>query len=98
MSEAANPTPHRLSQPPRRRLPPALVRRPQAAALCGLGASTFDRHDAAGLVPAARFIGGCKVWSVSELKAWAAHGCPPRAEWAAIWQAILTARRAGRAK
>lgn len=86
------------AQTPRRRLRPALVRRPQAAALCGLGMSTFDRHDAAGLVPAARHIGGCKVWAVAELKAWANHGCPPRTEWAPIWAAILTARRIGRAK
>jgi len=88
-------TPHAASPPknPRRFIPPALVRRPQAAALCALGTSTFDRHDAAGLVPAARFIGGVKVWSVAELKAWAVHGCPPRAEWSAVWQALLAARR-----
>ena len=75
----------------RRPLPPALVRRPQAAALCGLGLSTFDRHDAAGLIPAARFIGGAKVWSVAELRAWAAHGCPDRETWSPVWAAMLTA-------
>lgn len=83
-------------QPLRRRLRAVLVRRSQAAEVCGLGTSTFDRHDAAGLVPAGRKVGGCKLWSIAELKAWAAHGCPQRAEWAAVWQAIVTARRTRR--
>lgn len=83
---------------PRRRVPPTLVRRTGAAALCSMGLSTFDRADAAGLIPAARWVGGCKLWSVAELKAWAARGCPPRAEWSAIWNVLLTGGRASRAK
>ena len=82
----------------RRRLCPALIRRPQAAAMCGLGLSTFDRHDAAGLVPAARFLGGAKVWSVAELREWARCGCPARSEWLAIWKTLLLARRTGRTR
>ena len=65
-----------------------LVRRVQAAILCGLGMSTFDRHDAAGLIPQGIKIGGCKVWNVRELQAWADQGCPPRAEWSPMWAAI----------
>jgi hypothetical protein len=82
----------------RRRVPPALVRRRGAASLCGMGLSTFDRADASGLVPAGRKVGGCKLWCVAELRAWAAHGCRPRAEWSALWQSILTARRTGKAR
>ena len=77
----------------RRRIPPALVRRRGAAALCDMGLSTFDRADAAGLTPAGRKVGGCKLWCVAELKAWADHGCPPRSEWGPLWSALLTARR-----
>jgi hypothetical protein len=58
-----------------------------------MGVSTFDRADAAGFVPDARKVGGCKLWSVAELNAWAERGCPPRAEWQPVWAALL-ARRA----
>lgn len=91
------PAPNRAERR-RRRVTPALVRRKGAAALCDMGLSTFDRADAAGLIPAGRKVGGCKLWSVAELRAWAEHGCPPRAEWSAVWQSLLTARRATRGK
>lgn len=71
---------------------PVLARRNKAAEMCDMGVSTFDRADAAGLIPAARRIGGCKVWCVSELVAWCEHGCPPRAEWEPIWRALLARR------
>ena len=80
----------------RRRIPPTLVRRHGAAALCSMGLSTFDRADAAGLVPAARRVGGCKLWSVAELRAWAARGCHDRQTWQPIWQAMLATRRPSR--
>lgn len=89
---ADEPTPH--ADNPRPRKPrPVLVRRREAAALCGMGTSTFDRADAAGLIPAARKVGGCKLWSVAELRAWAARGCPPRAEWTPVWAALVAAGR-----
>jgi predicted DNA-binding transcriptional regulator AlpA len=69
---------------------PLLVRRGGAAALCGMGVSTFDRADAAGLLPGAIKLGGCKLWCAAELAAWAARGCPPRAQWEPIWRALLT--------
>jgi hypothetical protein len=57
-----------------------------------MGVSTFDRADAAGLIPAARKVGGCKLWAVAELRAWAEHGCPPRKEWTPIWSALRTTK------
>jgi len=67
------------------RIEPAALRRPQAARFVGMGTSTWDRHDAAGLIPEALRIGGVKVWSVAELKAWLAAGCPDRAAWRDLW-------------
>lgn len=61
-----------------------------------MGVSTFDRAAAAGLIPAARKVGSVKLWSVAELRARAARGCPPPAEWALVWAALLAARRSGR--
>lgn len=98
MGEAPLPLPSAGGRSNRRPLPSALVRRLGAAALCDMGLSTFDRADAAGLIPAGRKVGGCKVWCVAELRAWAAYGCPPRAEWEPVWKSILIARRTGRAR
>jgi predicted DNA-binding transcriptional regulator AlpA len=81
----------------RRRVPPGLLRRPDAARYCGVGCSTWDRLAAAGLTPAPVRLAGSVAWSRRELALWIDHGCPPRAEWAALWQALL-ARRTGRAK
>lgn len=83
---------NRLSRCQTRRL---LIRRRRAAAYCDMGLSTFDRADAAGLIPAARKVGGCKLWCVEELNAWAALGCPSRSEWVTMWDSILAARRIG---
>lgn len=87
------PPPAAPSRRKRQLLSPLLVRREEAAALVDMGSSTFDRHDAAGLLPAGRKLGGCKVWSVRELRAWSDRGCPPRAEWEPLWQALLNQRR-----
>ena len=75
---------------------PLMLRRPQAAALCGKGTSTWDRMAAAGLVPAPTKIGGTVLWSAEELREWCAHGCPDRKTWTPIWTAILAARRAAK--
>jgi predicted DNA-binding transcriptional regulator AlpA len=71
---------------------PLLVRRQAAAKLLDMSVATLDRADAAGLIPASRTIGGCKLWAVSELSEWCDRGCPPRAEWSARWAAILAAK------
>jgi predicted DNA-binding transcriptional regulator AlpA len=73
----------------RSRPDPLLVRRQEAAALCGMSLATFDRADAAGLIPAGRKVGGCKVWAFAELQAWATHGCPPRSTWQSRWEQRL---------
>jgi predicted DNA-binding transcriptional regulator AlpA len=77
----------------RRRVPPGLLRRPNAAHYCSAGTSSWDRWSAAGLTPAPIRLGGAVYWSRRELRAWIDHGCPPRAEWEAIWKVMLSARR-----
>lgn len=62
---------------------PLLVRRREAARLCGVSPSTWDRLAAAGRTPAPLRLGGAVVWRVAELAAWVAAGMPPRAEWEA---------------
>jgi predicted DNA-binding transcriptional regulator AlpA len=82
----------------RRKLPPGLLRRVQAARYCSVGASTWDRLAAAGQTPTPIKLGGSVAWSHRELSAWIDHGCPPRTEWSPIWQTLLIARRCNRAK
>jgi predicted DNA-binding transcriptional regulator AlpA len=82
-------TPGRKKQ---RRLPPGAFRRDVASAFIGMGLSTFDKADAAGLVPQAHRVGGLKIWSRRELSAWIDHGCPPRGEWGPLWAALLARR------
>ena len=80
----------------RRRLPPGLLRREDAARFCSVGASTWDRLTAAGRNPAPIRLGGSVGWSRRELSLWIDCGCPPRDEWEPIWTAALLARRAAR--
>ncbi|HEX4611313.1 MAG TPA: hypothetical protein VH092_24180 [Urbifossiella sp.] len=85
---------------PKRRgriLPPGLLRRKDAARFLGVGASTLDRLNAAGLVPQPIRLSGSLCWSRAELASWCRHGCPPRAEWAPVWGGVV-ARRDGRLK
>ncbi|MDY3558624.1 AlpA family phage regulatory protein [Gemmata sp. JC673] len=79
---------------PRRRLLPGLLRRERAARYCGVGESTWDRLTAAGRTPAPIRLGGSVGWARRELDRWIEHGCPPRAEWEPVWQA-LRANRSG---
>ena len=74
-----------LTKPRIAAVEPALLRRPDAARMMGMGQSTLDRHDAAGLVPEAKKIGGVKAWSVLEIRAWIEAGCPDRAKWVPLW-------------
>ena len=57
------------------RLEPIAVEREAAAAVCGLGRSTFVGHVARGLLPKPRQIGGRVVWLVAELRD-AMHALP----------------------
>jgi predicted DNA-binding transcriptional regulator AlpA len=77
----------------RRRIPPGLLRRADAAGYCGAGVSTWDRWTAAGLTPAPVKIGGAVLWSRAELAEWCRAGCPDRPTWQPIWDAINAARR-----
>jgi predicted DNA-binding transcriptional regulator AlpA len=65
-------------------LPPLLVRRREAARLCGLSPASWDRLTSAGRTPAPIRLGSAVLWSVEELRAWIAAGCPDRQTWAAI--------------
>ncbi len=77
---------------------PGLLRPSAAAAYLGLGRSTLDRLNAAGLVPQPVRLGGALAWSRAELAAWAKRGCPPRAEWRPVWAALLAAETTARRK
>lgn len=50
-----------------RPITPLSVRREEAAAMIGVGLSSFERYVAAGLLPQARQLGGSALWLVEEL-------------------------------
>ena len=53
-----------------------------AAALCGIGRSTWRRLYATGKTPAAVHLGGAVRWRRQELMAWGTGpGCPPLSCW-----------------
>jgi predicted DNA-binding transcriptional regulator AlpA len=86
MKTETQPTPPGNGQTAAPALFPLLVPAAKAAALCGMSRATWDRHAAAGLVPAPVRIGpgkGRPLWSVEELRAWIVAGCPERHEWEA---------------
>lgn len=56
----------------------------EAAALCGLGVSTWWRFLSAGKIPAPVRIGRAVRWRRDELNAWLMADCPPRAKWEAM--------------
>src|SRR6187397_762165 len=66
-----------------------MLRRPEAAAVCGKGTSTWDRMTAAAMNPAPIKLGGTVLWSAEELAAWVRHGCPDRSEWEPLWREIV---------
>lgn len=70
------------------RLVPLLVKRREAARICGVSTATWDRMSAAGQNPSGFKIGGARVYRVDELEAWVRAECPPRDVWAARWAAI----------
>lgn len=61
---------------------PLLLDARGAAALLGIGRSTFFRLDETGGVPRGVRLGGrMRRWRAEELRAWIAAGCPPRVRW-----------------
>lgn len=63
--------------------PALLVAAKSAGAMCSKSLRTWRTWDSAGLIPRPVRIGRSTLWSVDELKAWIAAGCPRRAEWEA---------------
>jgi predicted DNA-binding transcriptional regulator AlpA len=63
---------------------PLLIPDTAAAALCGVGRSTWWRLHAAAKTPAAIKLGRSVRWNRAELESWVAAGCPVRREWEAI--------------
>jgi predicted DNA-binding transcriptional regulator AlpA len=62
------------------RLPRLHVRADESAEMSGVSLATWWRWDASGVTPAAKKIGGVKLWSVRSLKLWSRWGCPNRRE------------------
>lgn len=62
-------------------LQPLAVSAEQAADLMTVDRATWYRWHSAGLVPSPAKIGGTVRWSLAELSAWAAAGCPARDAW-----------------
>lgn len=61
---------------------PALVDAKSAAEIVGLSRRYFLTADAGGRIgPRSVKIGRRRLWSVAELRAWAAAGCPFRTAW-----------------
>ena len=56
----------------------------EAAALCGLGRSTWRRLQSAGKIPPALKLGRSCRWRRSELLAWIEAGAPDGRTWEAI--------------
>ena len=59
-----------------------LLQRRRLAELLAVSTRTFDRMQSAGLIPRpVELRGKTKRWSRTEIDAWIAAGCPPRAKW-----------------
>ena len=71
---------------------PNLIGAAGAARLHDVSERSWWRLDSAGLVPMPVKLGRRTLWSVRELEAWAAHGCPSRERWAEM-RSTLEGRR-----
>lgn len=65
----------------RRKLPLLAVSAKGVAKLLSTGLRTVRTWDAGGKLPRPVRVGAKVLWSVSELRAWLAAGCPPREDW-----------------
>jgi hypothetical protein len=54
-----------------------------AATMCGKSVRTWRSWDAQGLIPRPARIRHSTLWSIAELRAWVAAGCPCRETWEA---------------
>ncbi len=55
-------------------LPPRFLRTREAAAFLGLSPRTLEKHRTYGTGPLFRKLGGCVVYAIDELEAWAERG------------------------
>jgi hypothetical protein len=61
---------------------PLLVGAEDAARALGIGRTSFLLADKTGEIgPQSVKIGGRRLWSLEQLRAWVAANCPPRARW-----------------
>ncbi len=67
-----------------------------AGRICGISGRTWRRMASAGETPAPVRLGRLRRWSVEELRAWAASGCPSRARWQAMKSALEPCQAGGR--
>jgi predicted DNA-binding transcriptional regulator AlpA len=76
------------ANPPGRSAPPSIapeqVSAADAAAIAGVGGSTWWRLHSAGRVPKPNKLGGKTLWRVQELRDWISAGCPDRRTWEAM--------------
>ena len=80
-------------------LTPRLVDAGQAAAMCGLGRTQWDRLVAEGTAPQPiRHLGDVVLWPVAELDRWIAEGCRPVARAEAEAKAVEGLRAGGRGR
>lgn len=63
---------------------PLLVDAIKAATLCGISERTWRKLDRTVRVPRPIAVGRRRLWSVQDLRAWVAAGCPSRERWEAI--------------
>lgn len=63
---------------------PELLPARAAAALCGIGTSSWHRLASGGQVPRPITLGGSVRWRATELREWIAAGCPDRRTWEAM--------------
>ena len=78
-----------MTPPARRHDPRLLADARRLAKLLSLGLRTVRTMDAAGRLPRPVKLGSKTLWSVAEVKAWIAAGCPDRQ----AWEVLKTARR-----
>jgi|GEM_PF-706999 len=62
-------------------LPPIMVTKEQAAALCGIGTTLWDELTTSGRNPTPRRLGRRLLWLREELEEWCRAGCPSREKW-----------------
>jgi hypothetical protein len=67
---------------------PLVVGAKDLARILGISVATLFRWDSSGLLgPGGHKIGGRRLWSVAEARAWVAAGMPERVIWLAITRA-----------